>query len=316
VRLVFFGVLVTSLAASAQVPSSASLAVTVMDARELSEANVRKLHRAALEQLKALVAVPVSDAYDWKGPKRACAETDLGCQRDKVKAAGAPAAIALWVTANKLTAVLFLDGDRIPPSRDVELGDAPDVAARTLFDGLVPAWMKKGWGAIRLSDEPAQGSVVKVDGRVLPAKDRKGGVIPLTAGAHQLDLVFPDGRAVLQRVEVAEGSRTRVDVEPPAGVAPGAATSAFSAVRLVSYSAWMVGTATLLSAFIVAFVGRQTAVGQSPCRPDTRECSTLSEAMERQRQAAGYASTANVLLALGLVFSGAGAGLFTFDVLR
>jgi hypothetical protein len=106
-------------------------------------------------------------------------------------------------------------------------------------------------------------------------------------------------------------------VTPPAGVQTGSGAGAgLSALRVVSYAAWMVGAATLLSAFIVGFVGRQTANGQSPCTVDSRECTTLTMAQEQSRRAAGYAFTANVLLGTGLVFSLAGAGLFTVDALR
>lgn len=313
VRFVSLGVLLVAAAASAQ-----SLAVTVMDAQGLTDSAVRRVHKAAVQQLEGLAAAPVSDALDWKGPKRSCSDTDAGCQREKVKAAGAPAVVALWLSgsrdAAKATAVFWLDGERASLTRDLELSlDAPDL--KVLLDGVLPAWMKKGWGGVRLSEEPPPGSVLKVDGRVLAGK--RASVIALSSGAHQLDVVFPDGRAVLQRIDVTEGSRTRVEVAPPEGVAPpGAPSSGFSALRVASYTAWVVGAATLLSAFIVAFVGRSTANGQSPCRPDSRGCVTIEEAQENQRRAAGYASTANVLLGTGLALSLAGAGLFTFDVVR
>ena len=313
VRFVLLGVLFASAAASAQ-----SLAVSVMDVQGLPDSAVRKVHKATVEQLKGLVAIPVSDALDWKGPKRSCSDTEAGCQREKVKAAGAPAVVALWLSGSrdsaKATAVFWLDGERASPTRDLELAlDAPDL--KVLLDGVVPAWMKKGWGGVRLSEEPPPGSVLKVDGRVLTGK--RAPVIALSSGAHQLDVVFPDGRAVLQRIDVAEGSRTRVEVAPPAGLSqPGAPAGGISALRVASYAAWMVGAATLLSAFIVAFVGRSTANGNSPCRPDSRGCVDIEVAQENQRKAAGYASIANVLLGTGLAFSVAGAGLFTIDAVR
>lgn len=309
-RFVFSGVLLASAAVSAQ-----SLAVSVMDVQGVGEATVRRVHKATVEQLKAVCAATVSDAYDWKGPKKGCTQADLACQRDRVKAA----AVVLWLSGGKdrLTAsvAFWLDGERAFGPREAELdSDAPDLKA--LLEAVVPAWMKKGWGAVRLSEEPPPGSVVKLDGRV--AAGKRGQPIAVPAGAHQLDVVYPDGRAVLQRIDVTEGTRTRVDAAPAPAQASVASRAAggFSGVRFASYAAWMAGTATLLAALVVGFVGRQTANGQSPCRPDSRECVTLSEAMEQQRRAAGYASTANVLLGTGLVFALAGAGLFTFDVLR
>ncbi len=308
-RLAFAVALLASEAVSAQ-----SLAVSVMDAQGVGEATVRRVHKAAVEQLKGLSAAAVSDAYDWKGPKRSCAQADLACQRERVKGA----ALVLWLSGSKdwltVSAAFWLDGERASAPREAELdGDAPDLKA--LLEAVVPVWMKRGWGAVRLSEEPPPGAVLKLDGRVATAK--RGEPIAVTAGAHQLDVVYPDGHAVLQRIEVPEGARTRVEVAPPASASVAAkAAGGFSAVRFASYAAWMVGTATVLSAFIVAFVGRQTANGQSPCTPDSRECVTLAEAMDQQRKAAGYASTANVLLGTGLVLALAGAGLFTFDVLR
>jgi len=311
VRFVFSGVLLASAAVSAQ-----PLAVSVMDAQGVGEATVRKVHRAAVEQLKGLTPASVSDTYDWKGPKRSCAQDDLKCLYDRMKGAG----VALWLSGGKdrdrvVATAAFFDGELVSKLRSADLSaDAPDVAA--LLDAAVPAWMKKGWGAVGLTTAPPSGSVIKLDGRVVPSK--RGELIAVTAGPHQVDVVYPDGRAVLQRIDVAEGSRTRVDVAPAPAAASMSekAAGGFSALRFASYAAWMAGTATLLAAFIVGFVGRQTANGQSPCRPDTRDCVTLGEAMEQQRRAAGYASTANVLLGTGLVFAVAGAGLFTFDVLR
>lgn len=288
-----------------------------MDAQGLGDSAVRKVHKATVEQLKGVAALPVSDALDWKGAKKTCTPSDAACQRDKVKATGAPATVALWLSGSKdavtADAVFWLDGEKVGSTKTQDT-TLDGIDLKTLLEQVVPAWMRKGWGGLRLSEEPAPGSVLKLDGRVV-AKTR--GVVPVTAGTHQLDVVFPDGRALLQRIEVQEGSRTRVDVTAPQGVtASASSTSSFSALRLVSYAAWMVGTATLLSAFIVGFVGRSTATGQSPCRPDSRGCVTIEEAQEQQRRAAGYASTANVLLGTGLAFSLAGAGLFTFDVLR
>lgn len=307
VRFVFLGVLAISAVARAQ-----ALAVVVMDTQGLSESSTRRVHLACVELLEQLAAAPVSAAYE-KG--RRCSVSDLACQRERAKSP----AVALWLQGGKdqvtISAAFWLDGERVvgPKSGDALL-DALDDDLRPVLEAIVPGWMKKGWGGVRLAEEPPPGSVLKLDGRVLSGKHPD--VLPVTAGAHQLDVLFPDGRAVLQRIDVPEASRTRVELGSSAAPEPGATASRFSLLRVLSYSAWMVGAATLLSAFIVGFVGRSTANGQSPCRPDSRACATIDEALEQQRKAAGYASTANVLLGTGLAFSLAGAGLFTFDVLR
>jgi hypothetical protein len=203
--------------------------------------------------------------------------------------------LGLWLERDKLEAAFFVDGDRAG-----ELADGVEAA--------LPGWAKKGWGGVRLALPP--GAVLKVDGSV---SARAGEVVPLTAGPHQLDVVFSDGSALLQRVDVAEGSRTRVDTMPPAPPAPVRTTSV---LRVSGTAAWMVGAATLLSAFIVGYVGRQTASGQNPCTVSSRECVTYAMAQDQSRASSQYALTANVLLGVGLVLALAGAGLFTFDVLR
>ena len=296
-----------------------SLGVVVMDAQGLPDASVRRLHKAATEGLKQLSALPVGEGLEWKGPKKSCPKDDLGCQRDKVKAAQAPGVLALWVKGNSdgltLDAVFWLDGERASSTRQAPADlDALADGLRPLLESTLPGWMRKGWGGLRLAEEPPAGSVLKLDGRVLGKT--KSDVVSVTAGPHQLDVLLPDGSSVLQRVEVQEGSRTRVEVlRPELTPTVTSKASSFSTLRAASYALWMVGSATLLSAFIVGFVGRQTANGQSPCTLTTRECVTYEMASEQQRKAAGYASIATALLVTGLVVSVAGAGLFTFDVL-
>jgi hypothetical protein len=285
-----------------------SVTVAVMDAPGQSDAQVKRAHKAVLEQLKSLCALPVSDALEWKGPKRGCTASDEACQRERLKGV---AALALWLTGGaSVDASFWLDGARVSPMKSGSTDDA-----KTLLEAVLPMWMRKGWGGVRLAEPPPPGSVLKLDGRVL-SSSKQLEVLPLAAGAHQLDVLFPDGHAVLQRIEVPEASRTRVELAPVPGLATKAAAPSASALRVASYAVWMAGTATLLSAFVVAFVGRQTASGQNPCALDSRECTTYAMAQEQQRAAQGYASTANVLLATGLAVGLIGVGLFTFDVLR
>lgn len=289
-----------------------TVSVAVMDAQSISDANARKVHRAAVDLLKQLLAVPVSESYEK--PKKACSPSDLACQRERTR----PAAVALWVLGSKDTvivdAVFWLDGERLaaPKNGDASL-DALDFGLKPLLDAVVPGWMKRGWGGLQLAQEPPSGTVLKLDGRVLNP-ERKTEVVPVTAGSHQLDLLFPDGRALLQRLEVSEATRMPVGLSSQAETGP--AGGSFSTLRLISYAAWMVGTASLLSAFIFGFVGRTTANGQNPCTPGTRGCVSIDEAQEQSRRSKQYAFTANVLLGTGLAFSLAGAGLFTFDVVR
>jgi len=284
----------------ASTASAQSLAVTVMDAQAVSEKEQKRLHAQAVAALKSVSALPV-DA-DWKGvPRHGCAMMDLGCQRERVRAAGAPAVVGLWLKGGeRLEAVLFVDGDRVT--------DAADGVAAAL-----PPWARKGWGGFRLPDRLPAGTVLKVDGRVLQPKSD---VLPVTAGPHELDVLFPDGSAVLQHIEVTEGSRTRVDTRPAEPVPTVEATSSVPALRISAYAAWMVGSATLLSAFVVAFAGRATANGQNPCSVTSRECVTYAMASDASLASGQYAITANALLGTGLGLCLIGAGLFLLDVFK
>jgi hypothetical protein len=120
---------------------------------------------------------------------------------------------------------------------------------------------------------------------------------------------------MLQRVDVQEANRTLVTSGGEAVRSEGS-SGGFSTFRFISYAAWMVGAASLLGAFTFGYLSRATGVGQGPCRPDSRGCVTLDMATFQAAQSAKYASFANVFLGTGLAFSLAGAGVFTFDLLR
>src|SRR5204863_1016620 len=119
------GVFLASTLAQAQ-----SLALAVMDTQGLSEGQLKRLQRAASEGLKALSALPFSET-EWRGPRKSCAIDELPCQRDKVRAAGTPAGLALWLARSgdvaQAQAALWLDGERlaVPARVDVPL-DAMD----------------------------------------------------------------------------------------------------------------------------------------------------------------------------------------------
>lgn len=284
-----------------------SLAVVVMDAQGVSEATQRKAHAAAVSALKALSALPV-DA-EWKGsPRRGCPLVDLGCQRERARASGAPGVVGLWLKGDDASVGLWLDGDRVG---DVIEGADKDV--RALVEALLPSWARKGWGGVRFSEELPKGSVLKLDGKVLTGK--RQAVVSVPAGAHELDVLFPDGSALLQRIEVPEGTRTRVDATPPTPLGP-AASRGPTPLRIASYITWMAGAASLLTAFSIQFAGRTSALGQSPCTVDSRECVTYAMAVERQQLAQVDAVFANVFFCVGLVLALAGAALFGFDLWR
>jgi hypothetical protein len=76
----------------------------------------------------------------------------------------------------------------------------------------------------------------KVDGRVVSSK--VGEIVSVPAGVHQVDVVFSEGHAVLQRTEVAEGTRVKVEALSPAEAVSGKVPKGSSALRGVSYGVW------------------------------------------------------------------------------
>ena len=226
----------------------AGLVVQVLDAQGVPEAVTRRIQRSAETLLKKLSGLPVAEGPAFKaGPRRSCA--DVPCQRAVVMAVGAPAVALLSLRSSKGGVIFdvsfWLDGEKL----GVELGDAeveaPENGLKPALDAVLPAWAKRGWGALLLEAQP--GAVVKLDGR--PMKLTQGQRLSVPAGAHQLDVVYADGNAVLQRVEVPEGTSTRVDVTRPPGVV--AATSEGNPVlRAVSFGLWTAGAMAIAGSLI------------------------------------------------------------------
>jgi hypothetical protein len=187
-----------------------------------------------------------------------------------------------------------------------------ETAARPALEALLPGWMRKGFGGLRVEAEP--GALVKLDGRLAQGKPNEPQA--LTAGVHLVDVVFADGRAVLQRVEVTEGQRAQLEVlnQTAAFDTSASATRSTGTLRVVSYATWLAGAAAVAGGLVAGALGRGTAAGLSPCTAQSRDCATLDTVLERNRQAQAYASTGNVLLGVGGGLLAVGAGLFVIDV--
>ncbi len=292
----------------------AVLVAQVLDAQGVPDVAARRIQRSAEALLKKLSGLPVGEGPLFKpGPRRSCA--DVACQRTVVAAAGAPAVVLLGLRPSKggvaFDVSFWLDGERL----GAELGDteleAPEGGLKPALDAVLPAWAKRGWGALRLDAQP--GAVVKLDGRPMGLK--AGEMLSVPAGSHQIDVVFTDGNAVLQRVEVPEGARLRVDLTRPPPVVS-AAPEGSPVLRAVSFGLWTAGAAAIAGSLVAGTLSRQTGVGQNPCTGNSRGCPTLDAATERHRQAQAYASTGNILLGTGLLLATAGAGVFVFDLVR
>ncbi|MGV3625098.1 MAG: hypothetical protein ACO1OB_30035 [Archangium sp.] len=291
-----------------------ALVAAVVDATNVSDANVRRVQRATENALKQVSSLAVGEGPSFKkGAPRRCSDD---CAQQLVSSLNAAGVVVLELraldkTGEKLAveAQLWLDGEKVGAKRGEGTVDGFDVAVRPALEALLPAWARKGFGGLRLQVEP--GTVVKVDGRVATA--RAGEVVAVPAGVHQVDVVFPEGHAVLQRLEVGEGSRVKVEAQSPEEAVSGKAPKRMSALRAVSYGTFVAGAAVLAGGLIAGAVGRGTAAGLSSCSGDVRDCATLVEVQRRQAESESYATTGNVLVGVGSGLAATGVALFIID---
>ena len=307
-----------SLLALVLLPALASaqpLVPVLLESAGVSEASLKKLKAAADAQLKAVAGVPVGA---WAAPKKgAPTRCDEACAAEAARATGAALALVLDFHALEgkgdkvsLDATLFLDGKAFPTRHGEGAAEAFEGWGRGLLDGALPGWARKGFGGLRV--EAGAGAVVKVDSRVTPVKS--GEALALTAGAHQVDVVFPSGSALLQRVDVAEGARARLEVTAPEITTAATSPRQAGALRAAAYATWMAGAAALAGGLLSGALSRNTAAGLTPCSASSRTCETLDVVLARQRQSQSLADTGNVLLGVGAGLAVVGAGLFAVDV--
>jgi len=299
---------------SASWTQAQSATTAVLEATGVADAPVRRVQRAAEEALRRASAFAVAEGQPFKrGQPRACGAS---CEQALVRAADAAAVLVLSLEpgaakdAVHVSATLWVDGERAAARRADVPQDGGDAAVGALVEALVPAWARKGFGGLSLALDG--NAVVKVDGRVTPV--RPGQPLPLPAGPHRVDVVFPGGGALLQRVDVAEGARTRLEAVLPEGASLTAGRPGTSALRTASFASWMAGSAAVAAGLVAGALARGTSAGMAPCSADTRSCPTLELAQERARQAEALAATGNVLLGVGGGLLAVGAGLFTVDV--
>jgi hypothetical protein len=298
------------------VSNGQALVVAVADANGVPDVTVRRVQRSTESALRQLTALSVREGPGLKrgAPKRC----DDDCVQQLVRAQSAVGVVVLILrpldAKGERVAVelqLWLEGTSLGARRGELSVEGFEPGARPLLEALLPGWARKGFGGVRV--EAGRDVVVKVDGRLASA--RRGEVFAVPAGLHQIDLVFADGHAVLQRLEVVEGRRVRLEAADPAVfVAGSSAATGPGALRITSYGVWMVGAATVAGGLIAGALGKGTAAGLAPCEASTRDCATLDTVLERNRQAQAYASTGNVLLGVGTGLLAVGAGLFVIDV--
>lgn len=290
----------------------------VLDAPGVSDASVRRVQRSTEAVLKQISGLSVGEGPAFRrGAPRRCGDD---CVQQLVKNIASASVVVLDLRASdskgdrvSVELQFWLDGEKLGTRRGEGSVEGFEAAVKPVLEVLLPGWARKGFGGLVVDLEP--GSTLKIDGR--NTSNKAGEVVSVPAGTHQVDVVFADGHAVLQRVDVAEGSRTHLEVLPASELTEGLSRSTrtgTSPLRVVSYATYMAGAAVLASGFIAGALGKGTAAGLSPCTGTTRDCATLDTVLERNRQAQAYASTGNVLLGIGGALATVGAGLFVIDL--
>lgn len=292
-----------------------SLVSAVLDATGVSDVALKRAQRATETALKQVSSLPVGEGPAFKkgAPKR-CED----CARDLAASLNAAGVVLLDLRAldgkGDRVAVevqLWVDGERLGLKRGEGSIEGFEAAVKPVLEALLPAWARKGFGGLRLPGEA--GTVVKVDGRLASAK--AGDVLAVPAGVHQVDVVFPEGHAVLQRVEVGEGARVQVEALSPAEAVTGKAPRGMSALRGVSYGVFVAGAAAIAGGLVAGALGRGTGEGLASCQGDKRDCATLDVVQAKQAQAEAYATTGNVMLGVGGGLAATGVALFIIDAL-
>jgi hypothetical protein len=293
-----------------------ALVSAVLDASGVSDAAAKRAQRATESALKQVSSLSVGEGPAYrKGAPRKCGED---CARDLVNGLDAAGAVLLDLRSldakNDRVSIevqLWLDGAKVGAKRGEGSIEGFEAAVRPALEALLPGWARKGYGGLKAELDP--GAVLKVDGRI--ANVTSGEVFAVPAGVHQVDVVFSEGHAVLQRLTVEEGSRVQVQALSPSEAVSGKAPKSMSALRGVSYGAFVAGAATIAGGLIVGALGAGTGEGLASCQGDKRDCATLETVQQRQAQAQSYADTGNVMLGIGGGLAATGVVMFVIDAL-
>lgn len=291
-------------------PTLASAQVVVALVNAHSVPGAERVQRSAEAIVKQLSALAVGEGpVIRKGAPRRC---DDDCIKAMVKQL-TPQVLTLDLksagTGYAIEAAWWSDGAPIG-SRRAEVSAALEAELRDLIEPLVPPWARKGYGALVMPSD--RSIVLKVDGRI--ASGKPGTLYAVPAGPHSIDLVFADGNALLQRLEVGEGQRLPVRATaPPTLVENKELKTGITPLRGVSYALFMSGALAVASGFIAAAIARWNLQGLEPCLAGSTRCASLDTALAKASQAQTVTLTGNVLLVAGLALMGVGAGLFTID---
>jgi len=290
--------------------------VLVLSPPELDPEKAEALLQSAEEGLKELSSLEVKPGKLAGPPSKPGCLKEAACLGGIVRATGADQVLLinpLPEAAAVELEVMLLDKTGQAQRESSELGafKRADSAITAALQKVLPGWLRKGWGGV---DVPAAATAVKVDGKLLPARPNVPAAAP--AGRHELDVRTPAG-SVLHLVQVKEGTRTKL---PDAALPTAANTSipkgAASPVRYVAYGAWTAGALGLAGAFVAGGLANFQLSSVTACQGTSRTCTTFPEVQAAEGRAASLNQAGNVMLAAGAGLAVAGAGLFTFDLLR
>ncbi|MBI3184474.1 MAG: PEGA domain-containing protein [Myxococcales bacterium] len=289
-----------------------TVAVEVIESAGLGEAQASRVRKAAEVALRELSSFAVAEPKGRLSVRRGCAG-DPSCLSAAARATGADHALLLWLRGGggRLSVDgYFATGSGKAAHRRVEDAslDYPEVAAKSLVEALLPAYGRKGWGGLEV--EAAAGAKVKLDGRAVGRTPLEP--LAVTASVHSVDVLFPGGEAVLQRLSVGEGERLRLAVAPLSPLPEARAGGRH--LRTAGLGLFGAGALAVAGSLLAGAASRRTAAELAPCEGADRSCLSYAEAQRKHEQASAYAQTGNILLGTGAALSVAGAGLFAFDL--
>jgi len=298
------------LATSAQ---AATVRVVPWRVAGVPEAHVSGLVRATEAAVRELSTLVIQLAIPAAPLHRRCGAEDPACWTTLASRAGADYGLVLVADpGGGLTVDLVLvdlKARRVAQRRFTAPGlDGAAQGVRAALEALVPPFLRRGYGGFLVDLPP--GGRLKIDGKVVLTEPSRA-PLAVPSGRHEVDLLLPDGRAMLRRATVAEGqtSALALDLRPPA-----AARRSNDALRTTSAALWAAGTAALTTSFALAFVGNEYTKRLRPCATANDPCLTLDEANRTHAATQQLYDTANVLMIGGGVLAAGGAVVFTFDL--
>jgi hypothetical protein len=296
---------------------AATIRVVAWRAAGVPEASATSLTRACEAALRELTSLSLQPSLHSSPLSRRCGADDHGCWTQLAGRTGADYGLALVAEpAGGLTVDLMLvdlrAGHVVAQRRFT--GPSPDAAsqgARAAVDALMPPFLHRGYGGVLV--EMPGGSRLKVDGKVVLSQPSRGPVA-VSSGHHEVDLLLPDGTAVLARADVAEGqiAALALGARPPAS----GERRSNDALRVTSAALWAAGTVAVVTSLALGTVVNLRTGNLNPCTPPSHDCSTREEAEAEHQALAQYAQTANLLLYGGGALAVGGGLVFTFDLVQ